>query len=128
MAARDGIGPEEVGSLLFVGGLAVGHLATTGIEGIDPDEVGGLGDVLLDHPLKGARRRVGPHHHEEGAGLILLEVIHSLPPPSVLQAHWGVARHNLHGLVCRLHPCGVGTVQVPPHPPSSTAVIYSGNT
>lgn len=50
-----------------------------------------------------------------GAGLVLLEIVHCLPPPPVLLAHWSVAQLHLHGLVVRVLPCK-GPVQGPCHP------------
>lgn len=65
MAARDSLDLKEVAGLLLVGRLPIADLVALGVEGVVPNEVGGLGDVLLDGPLEGAvrgRGRVRPGH------------------------------------------------------------------
>lgn len=114
MAASDGLDIEEVGRLHGVGGLAVGDLFAGGVEGVNPNEVGGLRDVPLDGVGVGVvGGGVGSFHDRVLARLVLLHDVNGLPPTPILLADRGVAQLRFHRLIARICPRGVGCVQRP---------------
>lgn len=75
VAARDCLDDEEVRCLGSVGGLPVADLVAGGVEGVNPNEVGGLRHVLLHQVgvgVVGGGAAVGLLHDQVLAGLVLL--------------------------------------------------------
>lgn len=117
MAAGDGFDFKQIGGLVGIGGLPVGHRLLISVVSVGAYKVRGRGDVLLDNPLHGiVGSFVGFGSNLELAGLVFLEVVYCLPPGAVHLADGRVAQLHLHRLVRRVSRGRESLVQTPGDP------------
>ena len=100
---------KEIGGLVAVCGLSIGHLVPIRIQSIGSNEICGSGRVSLNLPIKGllfVSAGIGSGHHLKLAGLVSGEIIFGFPPGTVLLADGCIAKLHLHLVVLGVEPWG----------------------